>query len=45
MLEVGGARVQREKGLAQVTAEAKLITDGHTYYMGQKYVWPAKLRM
>ena len=32
MLKVGKARVRREKGLAQVTAEAKLIADDHAYY-------------
>ena len=37
MPEVGGARAQLEKCLAQVTAEAKLIADDHAHYTRQKY--------
>ena len=38
MPDVGGARAQREKGLAQVTAvlKQKLITDDHAQYTWQK---------
>ena len=32
MPEVGGARARREKGLAKVTVEAKLITGDHAHY-------------
>ena len=38
MPEVGGAKARREKGLAQVTAEAKLIAGDHAHYTRQKYV-------
>ena len=38
MPEVGGARAWREKGLAQVTAEAKLIADDCAHYTRRKYV-------
>ena len=36
--EVGGPKVRQEKGLAQVTAEAKSIADGHAHYTHQKYI-------
>ena len=36
MPEVSGSRAQREKGLAQVTAEAKLIADDHVHYTWRK---------
>ena len=45
MPEVVGARAWQEKGLAQVTAEANLITDGHAHYTRRKHVWPARLRI
>ena len=45
MPEVGGARARWEKGLAQVTAEAKLIAGDHAHYTQRKYVWPARLRI
>ena len=43
MQEVGRAVAQQEKGLPEVTAEAKLIFDDHAHYTQQKCVWPARL--
>ena len=45
MPEVGGVSAWQEKGLAQLIAEANLITNGHANYMQWKYVWPARLRI
>ena len=35
--EKGGIRTQRERGLAQVTPEVKLISDDHAYCVQRKY--------